>query len=141
MRAELILLPMIAQMLLTFAVWLLLYRVRIGGMKRARIHPQRMATRAQKAEVTISQAEQQVSDNFMNLFELPVIFYALCLTLYVTGLATMIEVVLAWLFVAARALHTFIHVSYNRVVHRFLAYLAGGLLLLALLLRTGWSLL
>jgi len=140
MQAELMLQPMVVVMLLTFVVWLGLYRTRIGGMRRARIHPQRLATRARKSEVVISEAEQRVSDNFMNLCELPVIFYALCLALFVTGEVNAVNLALAWSFAVSRIVHSFIHVTYNRVLHRFAAYVFGGVLLLLLALRTGWAL-
>jgi hypothetical protein len=35
-------------------------------------------------------------------------------------------------YVGLRALHSLIHVSYNRVVHRFLVYVASTLLLFAM---------
>ena len=140
MRPELMLQPMLAVMLLTFAVWLGLYFTRIGEMKRQRVHPQKMSTRAARTQVDLGSAEARNSDNFMNLFELPVIFHALCITLYVTGAVDPANLVLAWLFAASRVAHSFIHVTYNRVLHRFAAYVFGGVVLLALTLRTAWTL-
>jgi hypothetical protein len=45
---------------------------------------------------------------------------------------TVVTLGLAWGFVGLRVLHSAIHCSYNRVWHRFYAYLAGGLVLWAL---------
>jgi len=42
--------------------------------------------------------------------------------------------------VALRAVHSFVHVTYNRVMHRFVVYIAGGVLLFAAWARFGWSL-
>ena len=139
MRSDLILQPVAVLMLLTFAVWLRLYFVRIPAMRRQRVHPQKVATRAQKSAVHLGNAEARASDHFMNLFELPVLFYALCFALYVTERVDAIYLGLAWAFVTLRVLHTAIHLSYNRVMHRFLVYFAGGLLLLAAILRFAWS--
>jgi hypothetical protein len=75
----------------------------------------------------------------MNLFELPVLFYALCLALYVTEQVDGVYLGLAWAFVVLRALHSAIQLFYNRVMHRFLAYFAGGLVLLVAILRFAWS--
>ena len=111
---------------LTFVVWCRMYVVRIGQMRRERIHPQSVATSAQAAaRLTDSKA----ADNLRNLFELPVLFYAAVIIAAFTGTATPAMLALAWLFVALRFLHSAIHCGYNKVMHRFLAYLAGGIVL------------
>ncbi|HEX6930204.1 MAG TPA: MAPEG family protein [Gammaproteobacteria bacterium] len=135
MRSELILQPFSAMLLLTLAVWLRLYFTRIPEMRRQRVHPQKLATRAQKAGMHLSDAEARASDNFVNLFELPVIFYALCLALYATSQTDAAYLVIAWGFVALRIMHSIIHLSYNKVLHRFFVYAAGGLMLFAGVLR------
>lgn len=68
--------------------------------------------------------EKKVANAFDNQFQLPVLFYvAIGLTLYFG--ATWIEVVLAWLFVVSRLIHTVIFVTRNRVYRRFFAYTFG----------------
>ena len=52
-------------------------------------------------------------------------FFAVCLTLYVTGHVTTLQFGLAWVFVLLRCAHSFIQVTYNRVMHRFRVYLLG----------------
>lgn len=130
-----ILLPMAAMMLLTFLVWLALYFTRVRGMMAQRIHPQKVSTRAAMASTTVTERASWTSDNFQNQFELPVIFYALCLGIAFTGMVDGVFVGLAWAFVALRLLHAVIHIGYNRVVHRFYAYLLGGTVLLLAVLR------
>jgi hypothetical protein len=71
----------------------------------------------------------QAADNFRNLFEVPVLFYLLCVAIVLTGGSTPGLVTAAWSYVALRALHSVIHVTYNRVVHRFLVYVTSTLLL------------
>jgi hypothetical protein len=139
MERDLILLPFAVMMLLTFAVWLRLYSVRIPAMRRQRVHPQKLATRGQKAGVYLGDAEARASDHFMNLFELPVLFYVLCLALYGTEQVDGVYLGLAWAFVVLRVLHSAIQLFYNRVMDRFLAYFAGGLVLLVAILRFAWS--
>lgn len=126
MTRELILLPILALVLLTAIVWVLLYLVRVREMRARRIHPQAMATRAKG---TAALQDTAASDNFMNLFEMPVLFYVLGILLYATDMADWIDVVLAWSYVALRYGHTLIHVTYNRVMHRFPVYLLSGLVL------------
>src|ERR1700730_11061689 len=69
------------------------------------------------------------SDNLVNLFEIPVLFYVALIILYVTNLSNGLYLGLAWAFVLLRYAHSFIHVTYNRVKHRFAVYFAGTLLL------------
>jgi hypothetical protein len=70
--------------------------------------------------------------HFANLFEAPTLFYAACLAAMVTGVTGTLVVVLAWLYVALRYLHAYIHLGGNRVRYRMRAYFAGWLCLLAL---------
>lgn len=121
-----IFLPAFAMVVLTLVVWLRMYTMRIAQMKRERIHPQAVATSAQSAaRLTDSRA----ADNFRNLFELPVLFYLALVVAAIAGLATDATLALAWLFVLLRVVHSAIHCTYNKVMHRFQAYLAGGVVL------------
>ena len=131
-------LPALAMAALTCLVWLRMFFVRIGQMKRDRIHPQAVATSAQaQARLT----DSRVADNFRNLFELPVLFYTALAVAALAGLVGPVTLGLAWTFVALRCLHSAIHCSYNKVMHRFYAYFAGGLVLWALWAWLGWRLL
>jgi len=71
----------------------------------------------------------------MNLLELPVLFYVVCLAFFVTGKVDTLAVVLAWAYVALRAAHSVIHLSYNNVFHRLSVYAASNVVLLALWVR------
>lgn len=129
MGSNAIFLPAVAMVALTVAVWFRMYVTRIGQMKRERIHPQAVATSAQAAaKLTDSGA----ADNFRNLFELPVLFYLAVVVAAQADLAGPAVLALAWLFVALRVLHSWIQCTYNKVMHRFKAYTAGGMALWAL---------
>lgn len=78
--------------------------------------------------------------NYMNLLEFPVLAYVACLMAYVATEVTPLMVQLAWSFVAVRAAHSVIHLSYNNVGHRALAFGAGNLLLLSLWIVIGMHL-
>jgi hypothetical protein len=62
---------------------------------------------------------------YMNLLELPVLFYVVCLLMLATGRFDSIQVSLAWVFVIARYVHAFIHIAFNYVPLRFTAFVAG----------------
>jgi hypothetical protein len=112
--------------LVTALVWIKLYADRISEMRSKRIDAQALSTvRAAAGKLENTQA----SDNFRNLFELPVLFYVLCIAIAVNGGSTPGLLTAAWVFVGLRALHSLIHVTYNRVMHRFLVYAASAVLL------------
>ena len=126
MDARLMWWPAVAMAALTFVVWLRMYFMRVGEMKRERIHPQAVALSAQMAERL---KDTRAADNFRNLFELPVLFYLALVLAVQTGQVTTISLALAWLFVALRIAHSAIQCSYNKVYHRFYAYFAGSVAL------------
>ncbi len=126
--------PMLAMIGLTMAVWLFLYVRRLHWIASKRISANDLKTPRQR-EALIPEKVNYPSFNFQNLFELPVIFYVLCLLLYVTGNVAMTDVVLAWTFVAGRVIHSAVHTTFNDVRFRFLSYLLSALALWALFAR------
>lgn len=132
MNADLILVPTLAMVLLTAIVWLRILVVRVSEMRARRIHPRALATRAAAAGVLSNTA---ASDHFMNLFEMPVLFYVLVVLLWGMDQVDAAQLTLAVAFVALRYVHSLIHLSYNRVMHRFFAYVASSLALWAM---WGW---
>jgi hypothetical protein len=121
--------PMVAMAGLTFLVWLRMFQTRVGEMKRRRIHPQSVAQSAQMAQMV---EDSRAADNFRNLFELPVLFYAAMLLSLQAGIDSVAMQALAWAFVSLRFLHSYIHCTYNRVMDRFKAYVLSGFVLWAI---------
>ena len=131
MDAKLILYPVVAMFLLVVVVAVTMLRRRIAFYKANRVHPQQTATSSQMAA---TMPDSRAPDNFRNLFELPVMFYVLCLALLATGLTCVPQLVFAWAYVAARYAHSFIHLTRNTVMYRFYAFAASCLMLLC-----GWG--
>lgn len=73
--------------------------------------------------------------NYMNLLELPVLFYVACITLVVTAKVEPWSVGLAWAFVVARIAHSVVHLTYNNVFHRLRIFALSAILLIALWMR------
>ncbi len=121
-----ILLPPVAMVALTGFVWLRMGADRIAEMRARRIHPQKIATSR-----LMSDTMQNIrsADNFRNLFEVPVLFYALCGFLAITKLTSVLLLACAWGFVALRAFHTYIHLTHNTVIRRFQAFVASTMVL------------
>ncbi len=70
--------------------------------------------------------------NYMNLLELPTLFFPVCLMFYVTGRVDGAVLGLAWAFVALRVAHSLIHLTYNNVFHRLTAFAAANVALAVL---------
>ncbi len=125
--------PVIALMLLTMGVWIYMYIRRIGYIAQHRIDPDSINS-PEALNAALPDAVNAPSNNLKNLFELPVIFYAVCILLLVTKAdATFVN--LAWAYVILRAIHSLIHCTVNIVTYRFLAYLLSSLVLWVMVIR------
>jgi len=67
-----------------------------------------------------------------NLYEAPVLFYAVVIMAYASGNGQDLMLALAWCYVAARYLHSLIHLTSNVVLRRFQAFGLSWLVLIAL---------
>ncbi len=131
--------PFLSMMLLTLAVWVLMYIHRLSFLKRQGLDAQEFVT-PEKITGLVSDAANATSNNFKNLFELPVLFYALCIYLEMTQQVDGLYLGLAYGFAGLRVLHSIIHCSYNLVMHRFTCYLLSSLVLWAMLVKAVISL-
>jgi len=78
--------------------------------------------------------------NYMNLLEAPVLFYVVCLILYVNATSSANAILLAWACVALRIVHSAIHLTYNSMRHRPLVFGASNTVLVALWIMAGLGL-
>ena len=114
-----ILLPVFALAALTFCVLLLIPVIRVRSALKKEVGPDDFKY-GESANVP-----PQVSlpnRNYMNLLELPVLFYVVCLMLFMTDGGRGTALTLAWTYAGLRFLHSLIHLSYNRVIHRMLVF-------------------
>ena len=121
--------PMIAQVALVAVVWVRMFAVRVGEIGEKKLEPQSIRNSVLGAGAF---EKVEASDNFKNLFEVPVLFFAVCLALAASDRVTELQLALAWIFVAARAAHTAIHLTYNQVMHRFYVYAFGTVTVFAM---------
>jgi hypothetical protein len=131
-----LLIPLLAQVALTFIVMIIMYRKRVTEMKTKRIHPQRTKTRSKSLGVLTD--SETAANNYSNLFESPVLFYTAILLTLILMVQDTILVILAWTYVGSRFIHSFIHITYNRVMHRFTVFLFSSFVLFAIWVRLGW---
>lgn len=126
--------PFFAMILLTFIVWVYMYIRRLSFIAQNRISPAELATPGALAKRT-PLAVATPADNLRNLFEVPVLFYAMALYLHATGQVDALHVTAAWVFVAFRVLHSAVHCTFNHVPLRFGLYIASTLALAFMVLR------
>jgi len=122
-----IFIPLLAMVLLTAIVLIWMYITRVRAMKENKIHPQKIADHA--SSMKLLRSASGPSDNFSNLFEAPVLFYVAILTIFASQVGDNMLLVTAWSYVALRYLHSFIHITYNKVMHRYKIYLASTFVL------------
>ena len=60
----------------------------------------------------------KVREHYKNLFELPIFFFLLCVILYLLDRVESIDVILAWIFVLFKLLHSFIRLTTNNTRKR-----------------------
>jgi len=122
-----LLLPVLVQVALTFALMAWMWKLRIGALKSREVTFKDIALRepAWPARVT------QVGNCFHNQLELPVLFYVLVAFTLITRTNDIVFVVLAWVFVLARLVHAYIHTGSNDVQSRFYAMAASFTVLIA----------
>lgn len=112
--------PVMAQVLLTYVVYVVMSSRRIGAVKAGTAKPSDFKVPSVDPEPSATAAR-----NLTNQFELPVLFFAACLSLFVTGGAGMAAVIVAWAFVLARAAHAWIHLTTNRIRPRRMLFIVG----------------
>lgn len=78
--------------------------------------------------------------NIVNLFELPVLFYAAALVAYVTASVDAWLLALAWLFALSRVAHSVVHTTSNQVMQRLKLFVVGYLALIAIWAMLAWRL-
>ena len=131
-----LLLPLLAQVLLTLIVMYIMARQRVNEMKRKKIHPQRVDNRRESSKLFKDSAASL--DNYHNQFESPVLFYVAILLTLMLMLQDSVIVMLAWIYVGLRYAHSIIHLTYNRVMHRFTVFIISAVVLFAIWVRLGW---
>lgn len=129
-----ILQPSVALMLLTFVVWVYMYILRLKWIAQNDESAEHLNT-PEKLNAVVPERINRPSNNFKNLCELPIIFYALCVFLYVLNLVDQLFIALAWAFAGLRLVHSSIHCVVNNVPLRFASYLFSCLVLWAMVFR------
>lgn len=121
--------PMFALVMLTFLIMVVTFRSRMSAVRAGKL-PINYFALMQGQDLPDRVAKS--TRNFNNLFEVPVLFYVGALAYLVMDLEASTPILCAWLFVAARVLHSIIHITYNNVLHRLIIFGLGNLCVLVM---------
>lgn len=121
-----ILYPVFALVAWTFSVLIQIpiRRFRAAYLRQVTVEDFRLGESANVPAVT-----SLPNRNYMNLLELPTLFYVLCLSMFVTDRADSTACALAWMYVGLRVVHSLIHLTYNHVIHRLVVFALSNFLL------------
>ena len=114
--------PMFTMVVLTLIVAGILLFSRINAAKSGSVDPRVFKLNQSKE---IPERLIQITNNYSNLFEIPVLFYIACLLCMVWQFQSQLMLGLAWVFVASRIVHSWIHLTRNKIIPRLFAFLTS----------------
>lgn len=125
--------PMLAMITWTMGVGGLAVSRRIHEIRAKRLQLRKLA---KSRDISSELDDTQVMDNFNNLLQVPILFYAWCLVTLSLQLNNWLLLGGAWLYVGLRFWHTAIEVTHNRVLQRFIVWMASNAILACLWVGT-----
>ncbi|AMX92418.1 hypothetical protein EOA22_29085 [Mesorhizobium sp. M7A.F.Ca.US.014.04.1.1] len=117
--------PVLAHVLLIYIVYCVLGRRRYGAIRSGEAKPAQFKVRSTEPASSVT-----VAANLTNQFELPVLFYVLCLTLHLTNGVNYLTLALMWIFVASRYFHAWVHLTSNNLLLRSRSFFVSAVILL-----------
>jgi hypothetical protein len=107
--------PLFAMAALSFYITIRLGRVRVRAVLQDGLKPAyfKYNRNAEPPEYML-----RTEQHYTNLFEIPVLFYTVCLIAYVTSSVDLLSVLLAWSYVGTRCMHAYIHLRLNKLLKR-----------------------
>ena len=128
MSVQMVLLPVLVQIGLTFALLVWTASSRTRALRNREVRFKDIALR----EPNWPTRTTQLGNCFSNQFELPLLFYVLIALALPLRHADLFIVLMSWVFVVTRLVHAGVFVASNDLGRRSLAWLAGVLVLLAM---------
>lgn len=134
MSQHVIIYPVLVQVLVTFFVLLAMVKSRGDSVRDKGASVQDVAL---SGDTVWNDQAVKASNNYRNQFEMPVLFYAVTAFALILRMVDIFFLTLAWLFVATRVVHAFIHVGPNNVAPRSIAFAIGAVIVLVMWLMIG----
>ena len=133
-----ILVPFFGMMLLTLVVWVYMYLRRINYILQNGVAIDKLKN-YEAIERIIPEAVNRPANNLKNLFELPILFYVVCLYLLIFKQVDLLSIYCAYGFLSIRIFHSIIHCTVNIVMWRFTAYFLFSICLWIMIVRSSLS--
>lgn len=130
MRSE-ILAPVVALVAWSLVMWAWMYATRIPAMQRLKVRLDPTVPPGTLTSVLPPEVRWK-ADNYNHLMEQPTIFYAIALTLALTGGGDGLNAQIAWAYVILRVIHSLVQATVNRIIIRFAIFVLSTLCLIAL---------
>jgi len=131
--------PVLALIVWTLIVWCWMYALRIPAMQKAKINPDDAIHPGSLNSLPIE--ARVIADNYNHLHEQPTIFYALATYSFLVGVGDGLNIMLAWIYVALRIIHSLIQIVLRKVMPRFMVFAAGSVVLMIIAARNVLALL
>jgi hypothetical protein len=120
--------PVLAQVLLTLVILMAMGRARAAALKAGQVGIGDVALSSERWPADV----RKLSNNYANQFETPLLFFVLVGLAIYTAAAGWLMAVLAWIYVASRVAHAYVHTGSNDVMARFSVFLVGVAALVAM---------
>ncbi|MBZ9871769.1 MAPEG family protein [Mesorhizobium sp. BR1-1-9] len=117
--------PVLAHVLLVYIVYGVMARRRYVAIQSGEAKVSQYKARSTEPASCVT-----VASNLSNQFELPVLFYVLCLMLHLTNGVNYLTLALMWIFVATRYFHAWVHLTSNNLLPRSRSFSLGAVILL-----------
>lgn len=136
MTRDWIFVPVIVQVLMTLLVYVRLIKVKVRELRAGRVDRDRLPLYEDAWPASVL----QINNNLRNQFELPVLFYVLCVALWLLEAVTPLALAAATAFAVSRIVHALIHLGSNYVPNRRRAFTVGWWALAVMALLVLWVL-
>lgn len=130
MNLNSIFLPVVVQILLTLWLYILLNQRKQQAASQGQVDESRRGL----FDDAWPESVMKVNNCIRNQFEVPVLFYVLCIALSALNAVGWLTLVCAWLFVASRIAHAIVHTGSNIVPVRRRLFMIGTVLVIVMTL-------
>lgn len=131
--------PIVALVAWTMVMWCWMFALRLPAIAKLKIDPQKAADQP-GSQPMLPLSVRRVGDNYNHLHEQPTLFYALALSMQLAEQTQDLNVALAWAYVASRVVHSLVQATFNIITLRFVIFVIGSLILMAMTLHAALGL-
>lgn len=136
MNPNVIIFPCLALIIWTFLILLRMASTRFQSVRSGEVNFRYFKTYS--TGENIPPKALQASRNFTNLFEMPTLFYVVCIFSLITRSVDQVMLNLAWTYVFLRIIHSLIHVTNNKIMYRMSVYALSCAVFFIMAIRLGY---